>query len=115
MSEINSQGSSSRFGGVGTWATATLLFAVGLLIWDDKPDAATTILLIGAAGFVPTWVAAHRRHRNRAAIFVLNLLLFALLMFASRAGLVLFVPALFLGAIMWGSALVWAFTSNVEW
>lgn len=83
------------------------------MIFSDNPHGATIILLMGAAGFVPTWVAAHRRHRNRAAIFVLNLLLFALLIFASGP-MILFMPALFLATIIWASALVWAFTSNVE-
>ena len=68
----------------------------------NDPSPQTIVLIVVLAGivglglyFVPTFVAFSRRHRQRVAIFVLNL-------FAGWT------------AILWVVALAWSFTSDVE-
>ena len=78
-------------------ALATLTAPV-MAATDDKGDtglALGTLVLILAIYFIPAIVASNRRHRNRTAIGVLNLLL----------GWTL---------IGWVAALVWALTADVE-
>jgi hypothetical protein len=102
------------------WAAVILLV---VWVWIFSLHAATLtiyelllLLIFGAVGFLPTFVAGMRRHGNGIAIFVLNLLLFCVLaltwQFRDLIGDFIFRAAQLLEAVGWIIAVVWSFTSK---
>jgi len=90
----------------GWWLKFSLTFISGAILialyyWSGI-EGLGSLILLGAAGalaiavyFIPTIIARQRKHRQKTAIFVLNLF----------AGWTL---------IAWVVALVWAFTADAE-
>lgn len=94
------------------WAVGVILL---LVLMSSRSDSDVLIMLFAAA-FAPTFVAEYRLHKNRAAIFVLNLSLFGFLFLIAAGGetMLLFAPALLIAVPGWIAALVWSFTANRE-
>ena len=108
--------------GNSTWArrhpfalAAIIILGVAFVLMsisDTDSERVSYFIMSAAALFAPTFVADARLHRNRAAIFALNLILFAALAVASKGGVLFFGLALIPTGVGWIVALVWSFTSN---
>jgi hypothetical protein len=104
------------------WPLWTLLAAliVLMIVFSNTLSIWHLIVLLGVGIviFIPTFVAGRRRHRNAIAIFVLNLIVFLLVLLSTAlaiaihfdANLAIVLSVLsgleFLG---WVAALVWSF------
>lgn len=99
------------------WGAAILVI---VWVWIFSTHTATLtiyqlslLLVFGAVGFLPTFVAGMRRHSNGVAIFVFNLLLFCVLaltwQFRDLIGDYIVRAALLLEAGGWIIAVVWSF------
>ena len=67
-----------------------------------------------AAVLLPTFIAHYRKHRNRLAITVLNLVMAALTVLSFGTAALLGVMVVFPVGIGWVISLIWACTANVE-
>jgi hypothetical protein len=102
------------------WAAVILLVVWVWIVWIFRDTLSIyhllLLLIFGAVGFLPTFVAGMRRHGNGIAIFVLNLLLFCVLaltwQFRDLIGDFIFRAAQLLEAVGWIIAVVWSFTSK---
>jgi hypothetical protein len=72
------------------------------------------VLVLFAIAFLPTLVAQGRRHRNRLAIIVLNVLVLAPGLFAFLFLAAFGVFLIWVLLIAWAVALIWACTKDVE-
>jgi FtsH-binding integral membrane protein len=101
------------------WAAVILLVVWFWILFSHNSSLSIyhllLLLIFGAVGFLPTFVAGIRHHRNGLAIFVLNLLLFGALvltwLFSDLIANLTSVAPL-LAAVGWIIALVWSFTAR---
>jgi uncharacterized RDD family membrane protein YckC len=93
---------------IGIWVAVCVMAG-----WHGQAVPELFVAMMGAI-VAPTFIAGYRCHRNRLAIFVMGLAITSMLMGASSFGVVLFVPALFVSAIIWLISLIWSCTNNCE-